>query len=194
MTCTLRNSCACSRFAEASSVPRSHSTLYHNTPPKIVNYGMGSHDLSFFWFPQLGRNDSQLILFMYTTLVSRGCNLFPQFSKPWTYVSPDKNIQNRPLSFGSDRLVLERLTRGYALFWLWQIICPTGGPQQVHFFSTCLALPSRKQDLPLKLSSFSLCQLLSMSGFQPSQYAGMRDIAIKLELPQLLLLWASPLG
>lgn len=38
--------------------------------------------LAFFWFPPLGRNDLQLTLFMYTPLVSRGYNLFPQFSKP----------------------------------------------------------------------------------------------------------------
>ena len=38
--------------------------------------------LAFFWFPPLGRNDLQLTLFMYTPLVLRGCNLFPQYSEP----------------------------------------------------------------------------------------------------------------
>ena len=53
-------------------------------------------------------------------------------------------------------------------------------------FSTCLGLPSQKRNLPLKLGSFSLCQVFN--------HLSMRDIAIELGLPQPLLLWAFPLG
>lgn len=59
--------------------------------PTTTNYDSimiwAAMTLAFFWFPPLGRNYLQLTLFMYTPLVSRGYNLFPQFSKPWTYVS-----------------------------------------------------------------------------------------------------------
>ena len=144
---------------------------------------MGSPDLSLFWFPPLGRNDLQLPLFMYTPLVSRGRNLFPSFQNPEHMSVRIKISKADP--FRVRLLLLARLTRGSALFWLWKIICPTGGPQ-IHFLSTCLGLPSQKWVLPLKLGSFSLCQV-----FSPLR---MRDIAIELGLPQPLLLWAFALG
>ena len=145
---------------------------------------MGSH-LAFFGFLRLGEMTCNSPYSCTLHLSPGDVTFFPSFQNPEhmsvrikiSKTDPFRSGQSIVIGKTDQRVCPVLAMTNYLSYW---------GPQQVHFFSTCLGLPSQKRALPLKLGSFSVCQV-----FNP---LSMRDIAIELGLPQPLLLWAFPLG
>ena len=125
---------------------------------------MSSHHLRLFWFPPLGRNDLQLTLFMYTP--PDDVTFFPSFQNPEHMSVRIKISKTGPFRSGqtivigkTDQRVCPVLAMtNYLSYW-----GTTTGP----LFQYLSGAPLTKAGLTSETR-----QLLSKSGFQPSQYAG----------------------